>query len=282
MEIIRHTTDFFLERPTAVAIGKFDGLHRGHRFLLQEILEQKKNGLTACVFTFDPPPSVFFGLTDGKELSTREEQRLLLREIGMDILIEFPMSAETASIPPEEFVAEILHRRMKAAFVAAGKDLSFGAKGAGDTELLMRMGKELDIRVDSIDKVMYGERAISSTYIRELVESGELELAACLLGAPYRILGRLGRRGNELALTPAPSKLLPPPGVYRGLLGLPDAGGLSEHSISAEILRRCPGTEKEGEELVIQADFQKQNEWLTSSAQIAIISLGCNKVVTKS
>ena len=97
MEIIADTTQFYLERDTAVAIGKFDGLHIGHRRLLDEILEQKKNGLAACVFTFDPAPAVLFGASDGRELMTREEKRAQLERMGVDILVEFPLSMQTAT-----------------------------------------------------------------------------------------------------------------------------------------------------------------------------------------
>ena len=97
MEIIAGTTDFYLEKDTAVAIGKFDGVHLGHRRLLEEILGRKKYGLAACVFTFDPTPAVLFGLSDGKELTTREEKRRLFEPLGIDTLIEFPLTKETAA-----------------------------------------------------------------------------------------------------------------------------------------------------------------------------------------
>ena len=132
MEIIAGTTDFYLEKDTAVAIGKFDGVHLGHRRLLEEILNKKKNGLAACVFTFDPTPAVLFGLSDGKELTTREEKRRLFEHLGIDILIEFPLTKETAATEPERFVTEILAKQMNTRFVAAGEDLSFGKNGAGN------------------------------------------------------------------------------------------------------------------------------------------------------
>ena len=88
MEIITNTVDFYLEKETAAAIGKFDGIHVGHRRLLDEILACKKNGLASCVFTFDPAPAVLFGLSDGRELTTREEKRLLFERMGVDILVE--------------------------------------------------------------------------------------------------------------------------------------------------------------------------------------------------
>ena len=89
MQIITGTTDFYLQEKTAVAIGKFDGVHMGHRFLLNEILKQKENGKKACVFTFDPPPAVFFGKADEKELTTKEEKRKIFADMGIDI---FPHS----------------------------------------------------------------------------------------------------------------------------------------------------------------------------------------------
>ena len=92
MEIITNTTDFYLEKDTAVAIGKFDGVHIGHRRLLEEILACKRKGMAACVFTFEPAPAVLFGQSDGKELTTKEEKRLLFERMNVDILIEFPLN----------------------------------------------------------------------------------------------------------------------------------------------------------------------------------------------
>jgi riboflavin kinase/FMN adenylyltransferase len=89
MQIIKGTTDFTIKEGTAVAIGKFDGLHLGHRKLLGEILRQKEDGLLAAVFTFDPSPEIFFGMNPSRELSTNEEKRALFAEIGIDILWNF-------------------------------------------------------------------------------------------------------------------------------------------------------------------------------------------------
>ena len=97
MRIISGTTQFEIKEGTAVAIGKFDGLHLGHRRLLEEILQQKEDGLKAAVFTFDPSPEVYFGMNPSRELSTNEEKRALFREIGIDILVEFPFNRMTAA-----------------------------------------------------------------------------------------------------------------------------------------------------------------------------------------
>ncbi|MCI9143286.1 MAG: bifunctional riboflavin kinase/FAD synthetase [Lachnospiraceae bacterium] len=222
MEIITGTTQFNLERDTAAALGKFDGIHIGHRRLLEEILSRRKNGLAACVFTFDPSPAVFFGRSDGKELTTREEKRLLFKRLGVDILIEFPLNRETAATPPEQFAEEILGERMNVRFLAAGSDLSFGAKGAGDAALLHRLGPELGFEVMTVDKVCLEGQEVSSTLVREQVEKGNMETVKQLLGMPYVVMGKVVRgmhMGHTLGfptvnLLPPDNKLLPPNGVY--------------------------------------------------------------------
>lgn len=222
MEIIAGTTDFYLEKDTAVAIGKFDGVHLGHRRLLEEILGRKKNGLAACVFTFDPTPAVLFGLSDGKELTTREEKRRLFERLGIDILIEFPLTKETAATEPERFVTEILAKQMNTRFVAAGEDLSFGKNGAGNAELLEKMAPQLGFCVQTIEKIEVNGIEVSSTYIRKLVEEGRMEEAEEMLGMPYTLVGCV-EHGNHIGhtlgfptvnLLPPAGKLLPPNGVY--------------------------------------------------------------------
>ena len=244
LEIIAGTTDFYLEKETAAAIGKFDGIHIGHRRLLEEILTRKKDGLAACVFTFDPAPAVLFGTSDGKELTTREEKRLLFERMGVDILIEFPLTHETAAMEPEVFVREVLARRMQVRFLAAGNDLSFGRQGAGDVALLRKMGPEMGFTVEIIEKVcLEGEEffpshvseepqasrgqqnhrlIVSSTCVREQVEAGHMELAERMLGMPYMVAvnvtpgEQLGRTLGfpTVNLLPSKNKLLPPNGVY--------------------------------------------------------------------
>lgn len=222
MEIIAGTTDFYLEKDTAVAIGKFDGVHLGHRRLLEEIIDKKKDGLAACVFTFDPTPAVLFGLSDGRELTTREEKRRLFERLGIDILIEFPLTKETAATEPERFVSEILAKQMNTRFVAAGDDLSFGKNGAGNALLLEKMAPQLGFCVKTIEKIEVDGIEVSSTYIRKLVEEGRMEEAESMLGMPYTLVGTV-EHGNHIGhtlgfptvnLLPPAGKLLPPNGVY--------------------------------------------------------------------
>ncbi|MCR5499368.1 MAG: bifunctional riboflavin kinase/FAD synthetase [Acetatifactor sp.] len=222
LEIIADSLDFQLNRDTAIAIGKFDGVHLGHRRLLEEILAKKQDGLEACVFTFDISPSVLFGLSDGKVLTTREEKRRIFREMGVDVLVEFPMTLETAAIEPEDFARRFLSDALGCRFIAAGDDLSFGRYGRGNAALLQSLAEELSFEVKTIAKVQIDGTPVSSTYIRSLVEAGEMEEAARFLGESYCVDGKVvhgNHFGHSLGfptmnLIPSEDKLLPPFGVY--------------------------------------------------------------------
>ena len=222
MEIISESIDFQLNRETSIAIGKFDGVHLGHRRLLEEILAKKNEGLEACVFTFDVSPAVLFGFGDGKVLTTREEKRRIFRELGIDVLVEFPMTHQTAAIPAEDFARRYLSGALCGRFIAAGDDLSFGQYGKGDAKLLQSLSTELEFEVKTISKVEIDEIPASSTYIRALVEAGRMEEASLFLGEPYYVDGTIvhGRHlGHDLGfptinLIPQEDKLLPPFGVY--------------------------------------------------------------------
>ena len=222
MQIISGCTDFKLEEKSAVAIGKFDGIHIGHKVLLLHLMEQKRKGLKAVVFTFDPPASVFFGKTGEAELTPLAEKRCLFEKLGVDILIEFPLNAETAAISAEEFVQKVLTEQMNTSYIVAGSDLSFGAGGKGDSHLLHRMKEKCGFSVEIISKILYEDREISSSYVREAVEAGDMKTASLLLGRQYGISGtvksgkKLGRRLGmpTLNIYPGKDKLLPPNGVY--------------------------------------------------------------------
>jgi len=222
MQIISKSTEFVLEKKSAVAIGKFDGIHRGHLALLHQILEQKAQGMQAVVFTFDPPATVFFGKEGEKELTTLHEKRRIFEMLGVDVLIEFPLNKETAAIEAEDFVKEILVKRINAGYIAAGYDLSFGYKGRGNSELLISLAENYDYRVEIIEKLLFGEREISSTYVREETLLGHMDIVKELLGRPYSIAGKV-EEGKKLGRTlgmptvnlyPPEGKLLPKNGVY--------------------------------------------------------------------
>lgn len=236
MRIIENTTEFHLENKSAVALGKFDGIHLGHRRLLERVLEQKKHNLQTVVFTFDTSAASFFG-GETKELSTKEEKRTVFSRMGIDVLIEFPLNRETAATEPADFVTRCLAGQMQMVYLCAGPDLSFGKGGAGDYALLAEYAGTCGYQVELIDKVRVEGEEISSTRVRQAVRAGEMESVTAMLGSPYCVGGRvvhgrqLGRRlGIPTAnLLPDERKLLPPNGVYYSRAGL---GGKTYRGIS--------------------------------------------------
>ena len=230
MRIIENTTEFHLENKSAVALGKFDGIHLGHRRLLERVLEQKSQGLWTVVFTFDTSAASFFG-GETKELSTREEKRAVFSRLGIDVLIEFPLNRGTAATEPAEFVARYLAEQMRTAYLCAGPDISFGKGGAGDYKLLSEYAGTCGYQVELIDKVRVDGEEVSSTRVRQAVREGDMEKVSVMLGAPDCVSGKVvhGRQlGRKLGMPtanilPDVRKLLPPNGVYYSRARLGDA-----------------------------------------------------------
>lgn len=222
MKIIKDTTEFYIEEATAVAIGKFDGFHCGHQKLLQRMQEQKKKGLATVVFTFVPSPAAFFSKEPEKELTTIEEKRKIFENAGIDYLIEYPFYQETADMEPNTYIEEVLVKRIHAKCIVAGEDVSFGRRGLGNYQMLEEKSQKFGYDVIIIDKVQYEGREVSSTYVREEVARGKMELVHQLLGIPYHVGGTIvhGRKlGRTLGMPtvnqiPPKEKLLPPNGVY--------------------------------------------------------------------
>ncbi|MBP5299623.1 MAG: riboflavin biosynthesis protein RibF, partial [Lachnospiraceae bacterium] len=197
--------------------------HLGHKKLLNMILDQKHDGLKATVFTFEPSPEEFFVGHTVRQLFTREEKRRAFEKMGIDILVEFPLTAATAATPPEDFVRTILVEDLKAEYIAAGTDVTFGDKGRGDQYLLRNMSKELGFELHLIDKVMLDGQEVSSTRVRNVIADGEMPMAKRLLGEDYSVSGMV-EHGAHLGTTigvptvnvmPPDNKLLPPFGVYK-------------------------------------------------------------------
>lgn len=214
MEIFKNTTEFQIEEPTAISLGKFDGLHQGHQLLVDRILKKKKEGLASLIFTFD------FG--ERPVLTLKEERRELLRREHVDYLVECPFVPALSHMEPEDFVQEVLKKRLHAKYLAVGTDFRFGYQRKGDYHLLQEMSESCGFQVEVVDKACWRGREISSTFIREELEQGHMELVNQLLGYAYSVTGEVlhGRQiGRTLGmpttnLLPKEHKLLPPNGVY--------------------------------------------------------------------
>ena len=214
MKQIRGTTKFQIEGPTAISLGKFDGLHLGHQLLVKEILGKREEGLQSLIFTFD------FG--DRPSLLLPEERRSLLRKWGIDYLVECPFTEEVSHMEAEDFVREILVEQLHVRYLAVGKDFHFGCQRKGDYRLLERLGAEWGFRVKVVEKACYAGEEISSSRIRAELSKGRIELVNQLLGYAWSVTGEVvhGRQiGRTLGLPttnilPEANKLLPPNGVY--------------------------------------------------------------------
>lgn len=223
MQIITNMNRLQLNDNSAVAIGKFDGIHLGHQKLLSEIVAKIKEGMKAVVFTFNPSPSVLFSKIKEKELTSIEEKREIFEKLGIDVLIEFPLTYETAATPKEVFVEEFLVKKLRAKFIAAGTDLSFAKNGEGNSAYLIEKSKEFHFDVKIIDKIMFQNEVISSTAVRQAILAGDVKKASNMLGSPYKVQG-IVEKGRQLGRTigfptvnllPKEEKLLPPNGVYK-------------------------------------------------------------------
>lgn len=200
-------------RRTAVAVGSFDGVHRGHRLLIDRLNDTAHGPIgpdgESVVVTFDPHPrQVLRG--ENRLLSTLPEKLDLLAETGVDHVVVIHFTPAFSRIDSETFTQDYLKGRLKAEAVLSGEAHRFGHNRSGSAELLARDG------LRTVDLGRYGN--ISSTAIRAAIEAGEMETATAMLGGAYLI--RTDRPHD-------PTKLLPPAGEYRVLL--PDENGRQRH-----------------------------------------------------
>lgn len=209
---------------TAVVLGNFDGIHRGHMLLLNKAEEiAREEGIKTAIFTFTPHPSyVLTGKMPVDLIYTKDEKEKVMRSIGIDYYIEFPFTKQSAGMTYKQFIEDIILTKLNAQVVIIGADYRFGKNKLGDYKTLVKYSQEYDFDVVVTHKLKHGDIAISSTWIREEVKKGNIELANELMGRPFMISGKVmsGRRiGTGIGiptanLIPDESKLLPPLGVF--------------------------------------------------------------------
>ena len=160
MQYIKGLDAFEGRNHTAVTLGKFDGLHRGHQKLLNRIIKYaQKEDCDSVVCAFD---------MDRDCLMTNEERRAFLED-KVDYLIEIPFTKELMEMEAEKFIEEILHKKLHAAHIVVGTDFNFGHEKRGDHQMLEKYAAKYGYTVDVVEKAYYKDREISSTYIRELL-----------------------------------------------------------------------------------------------------------------
>ena len=217
------TSSDFHFKDTAVALGKFEGIHRGHQLLMDEVKKQELHGLRSVVFTFDRPTRLTLtGDTEYKQIYTKKERREILEKRGIDILIEHPFTKEFAALTPDRFIREVLVEKVGAKVIVVGTDFHFGKNRSGSITDLEKLEEECGYHLIVVEKLQLNGKDISSTRIRASLEKGAMEEAKALLGRNYSVSGEI-LHGNALGRTiqvptinqQVPSvKLLPPNGVY--------------------------------------------------------------------
>ena len=211
------------KEPCVLALGNFDGVHLGHRRLLEHGLGQAlRLGVELSVLIFEPHPlKVLFPEREIKLLSTTEERLLYLETIGVQTVYYLPFTREMAGTSPEQFVKEML-LPLGIVHVVVGFNYSFGAQGRGNTELLQDLGKQYGFGVSVLKAQMLGAQVISSSSIRTALLHGNIILASSLLGRLPCLRGTVvhgEERGRQLGyptanILPSEDYLIPKRGVY--------------------------------------------------------------------
>lgn len=207
----------YLPVQTVVTVGKFDGLHLGHRKLISTVMQEKEKGYASCVISFSTAVE-----EERSVIYTKEEQRKLCEALGVDVLAEYPLGETIREMSGEAFIDEILCGRLQAKVIVVGEDFRFGKGRSGDVALLREFEETYGYRTVCIPKVEENQVRISSTGIRQLLEEGNMAEANVLLGRPYAVFGevlhgkKLGRIIGfpTMNLVPPTEKLLPAYGVY--------------------------------------------------------------------
>lgn len=214
---------------TIVTVGKFDGIHKGHEKLFEQ-LRESANGRQKVVLTFETSPKAFLDDNANKTIVTESEKQMLCDIQGIDVYMKMPMKKEFLALTPNEFVSKILKEKIGATTIVCGPDFRFGTKASGDVNFLKENQKKYGYSLVVVTKEQYQNKDISSTAIREKITQGKMTEVNEMLDHPYSIIGKVleGKKlGRTLGLPtaniiPEKTKLLPPNGVYKTVLKVAD------------------------------------------------------------
>lgn len=221
MKIFNSLEEFDLQVDTAITIGKFDGLHRGHKKLCGSLFSLEREGVKSLAISFIDSPSNVINNSDSKQIVTLEERRLLFKESGISIFIECPFDENLRKTLPRDFVLRLINE-LNMKYLVVGTDFRFGYKGKGDVNLLRELSDELGFKLIVIDKLQDENIDISSSRIREEIQMGHIIKANQLMGRNYFIYGevvygrQIGRKIDfpTINIIPSKKKLIPANGVY--------------------------------------------------------------------
>lgn len=209
--------------PSLVSVGNFDGVHRAHAHVLNEIVRRARaSGAKAVAVTFEPHPARILRPDSPLKLLTPTPEKLrLLENTGVDAVVLLPFGRDMSLMTPGEFAEQILRDKLRAREVHEGYNFRFGHRAAGDTNLLTEFGREMDFDVKVYPEMKLRGESVSSSQIRRLLTEGRVSRARHLLGRPFCILGTPGRGRGYGSKYTVPTinlsryeELVPKDGVY--------------------------------------------------------------------
>lgn len=212
---------------TVLTVGTFDGVHAGHRVLMNTVLRKaEERNARSVIVTFDPHPREIINPGDAgiKLLTTLQERREVLEELGIDTLLVIPFDRDFSLLTAEEFIRDIIYTKVGVSEFVIGYDHHFGRDREGTIETVERLGKKLDFEAYVVSKQEVGDQTVSSTAIRNAISiDGDMQKAAKMLQRWYRISGTVihgDKRGKEIGFPTAnihlldERKIIPRQGVY--------------------------------------------------------------------
>ena len=215
LKVINYNNEINIKK-SAVALGKFQGIHKGHMLLIDKIVSlARSEGLESVVFTVNPGVE--------KNIFTTEERHNILEKLNVDIDIECPMTEDIKNMSCDNFIREIIVDKLHAAYVVVGEDFKFGHLRAGDVDTLKDYGLKYNFEVVSFEKLKIDSRIVSSTLLRSYIQSGDMINVSKYMGREYFISGdviygkQLGRTISfpTANINISECKLLPKFGVYK-------------------------------------------------------------------
>src|SRR5688572_19913128 len=217
-----HSLEEVTLQKSWLTVGVFDGVHRGHQEMIKALTTgAHANGAPAVVLTFDPHPAKVFGRGDIKLLTLPDERAKLLGEMGVDVVITHPFNRDVANITAKDFMLR-MKERLGLEYLVLGYDSALGKNREGNVTRLTEIGQELDYAVQAVPALSDDSGVISSTEIRKLISTGNVEEAARLMGHPYSLHGPVIRgdgRGKRINVPTANidysrEKMIPANGIY--------------------------------------------------------------------
>lgn len=226
MRVVRELSDLDIARGSSVTVGSFDGVHRGHQAIFENLIASaSQKNLQSLIVTFDPHPRKVLSPDSGnlKLLTSLDEKLEIFQSIGVDIVVVIPFTREFSKLSYVTFVEDILVAKLKVGQMVIGHDHHFGRNREGGLRNLIDLGEKHGFGVEQVAPLTANGEIISSSLIRKYLEEGAVEQAGNFLGRPYSMAGKVTRgdgRGREIGYPTAniqpldPDKVIPRRGVY--------------------------------------------------------------------